>query len=341
MEDYCFTIDKYCLIKRITGIHIDHFVRSLEVKMNNFTLNFGTPVHCIEDQCGKLAKVAINPHNWQVTDLIVEEGLLLKHARVFPFSVVERAIADEINIAVYKEKFSKYPEFREVIVEHLPEGGTAEPALVHGSPYGLATSAPAVPVVRELLIEGVDDNLALIDKTTPLEAADGPFGNVIGLVVMPENGLITDLLVHKGTIFVDEFLLSMMVVERISSKGVFVNMTRAELTDLAAYDDEVSEADWDRLPTGEAITRPPEPAPYGGSTPFTINDEAALAGMIADALMKDPRTEDAVIEVIHDRGMVTLQGVVDNSATKQAAQMIATEFPGVVSVMNEMAVQKQ
>jgi hypothetical protein len=260
---------------------------------------------------------------------------------VFPFSVVERAIADEINITVHKEKFSKYPEFREVIVEHLPDGGTAEPALVHGSPYGLATSAPAVPLVREVLIEGVDDNLALIDKTTPLEAVDGPFGNVIGLVVMPENGLITDLLVHKGTIFVDEFLLSTMVVERISSKGVFVNMTRAELADLANYDDEGLEADWGRLPTDEAITRSPEPAPYGGSTPFTINDDAALAGMIADALMKDPRTEDAVIEVIHDRGMVTLQGVVDNSATKQAAHMITTEFPGVVSIMNELAVQKQ
>jgi osmotically-inducible protein OsmY len=63
--------------------------------------------------------------------------------------------------------------------------------------------------------------------------------------------------------------------------------------------------------------------------------------MIVDALMKDPRTEDAVLEVIHDRGMVTLQGVVDNSATKQAAHMITTEFPGVVSIMNELAVQKQ
>lgn len=69
-----------------------------------------------------------------------------------------------------------------------------------------------------------------------------------------------------------------------------------------------------------------------------LNNEAALAAMIAEALMNDPRTEDAVIEVIHERGMITLQGQVDGPDEKEAAEAIANSFPGVISVTNELSI---
>lgn len=319
------------------------YVTNLEVKMNDYILNFGLTVHCQEKQCGKLAKAAFNSQNWQVTDLVVEEGLLLKRARVFPLSVVEWATDEEINISVHEENLSNYPEYRETVVETVPQGALAEPVLVQGSPYGLATSAPATPTVRELVIEGVDDNLDLLDKDTPVKTVDTTIGKVHGLVVVPENGLITHVLVHRGTIFVEEFLLSTSMVERMSTKGVFINMTKDELDDLIEYDGE-QEYEWDQMPTDVELEADySRPGPYIDDEESVMhetimNDETALAALIADALMNDPRTADAVIEVIHERGMITLQGTVKNVETKHAAEQIAADYPGVVSVTNGLVI---
>ena len=96
--------------------------------MNDFILHFGAPVHCFEDQCGKLARVAFKPETRQVTDLIVEEGMILKRARVFPFTVVQKAADDNIEIDVQGKELGNFPEFRETVVEVAQEGASAEPA---------------------------------------------------------------------------------------------------------------------------------------------------------------------------------------------------------------------
>ncbi|MFZ0544186.1 MAG: BON domain-containing protein [Candidatus Promineifilaceae bacterium] len=314
--------------------------------MNDYILNFGTAVHCYDEQCGKLAKAAINSKNWQVSDLVIEEGLLLKRSRVFPLSVVEWATEDEISISVDENNLSKYPEYQETVIEKIPQGASAEPAIVQGSPYGLATSSPVVPTVKELVIKGVDDNLDLIDTTTPVKTLEETVGTVYGLVVTPENGLITHILVHKGTIFVDAFLLSTAVVNRITTAGVFVNMTRDELDDLIE-NDERQDRHWNQMPTDTKIEKDlHDLRPYIDKEEFVMhdtimNDETALAALVADALMNDPRTDDAVIEVIHERGIVTLRGTVEDIATKRAAEQIAAKYPGVVSVSNELAVDNR
>lgn len=222
--------------------------------MNDYILNFGTTVHCIDQQCGKLAKAAFNSENWQVSDLVVEEGLLMKRARVFPFSAVELATNDEITLSIHQDNLNDYPEYRETIIETVPDGHVTEPAIIQGSPYGLATSSPALPMVKDLVIEGVADYLDLLDKDTPVEAVDATVGRVRGLAVAPANGLITYVLVHRGTIFVEEFWLSTSMVERISTKGVFINLTKAELDDRIEYDED-KELFWDRMPTDESLNR--------------------------------------------------------------------------------------
>lgn len=321
-------------------------IAELEVNMNDYILIFGTPVHCFDDQCGKLAKAAFNPENWRVSNIVVEEGRLLKRTRVFPFSTIEMGTKEKVSIAVYEDELSEYPEYRETVIETMPPGGVPEPAIIQGSPYGIATSSPVVPMIKELIIEGVADHLELMDKDTPIEAADETVGKVRGLVVAPANGLITHLLVHRGTIFVEEFWLSTSKVDRMSTKGVFLAMTKNELDGRIEYDDERDHY-WDRLPTNEPLDGDAYDPPTNLNSEEQevheniMTNDATLAALIAEALMNDDRTEDAVIEVIHERGVITLQGRVEDPETKRAAEEIAAEFPGVISVTNEVAVNPQ
>lgn len=56
------------------------------------------------------------------------------------------------------------------------------------------------------------------------------------------------------------------------------------------------------------------------------------------ALASDPRTKEAAIEVANDRGIITLAGKVKSNEARQAAEEIARQQAGVVTVINELKV---
>jgi osmotically-inducible protein OsmY len=60
---------------------------------------------------------------------------------------------------------------------------------------------------------------------------------------------------------------------------------------------------------------------------------------VEDALSGDPRTQDAAIEVLNENGVVTLGGTVPERETSTAAESIAEQVDGVVSVVNEIQVR--
>lgn len=72
-----------------------------------------------------------------------------------------------------------------------------------------------------------------------------------------------------------------------------------------------------------------------------LSEEEKLAEKIREALSSAPETEDAVIEVIVDRGVVTLSGRVEDRETRQAAGEIAAKQADVVSVTNDLAVKEE
>lgn len=65
-----------------------------------------------------------------------------------------------------------------------------------------------------------------------------------------------------------------------------------------------------------------------------------LAAQVAMALFEDPRTSDAVIEVIDERGMITLDGEVNSAETREAAEEIARDVTGVTSVVNLLRLEQ-
>lgn len=64
-----------------------------------------------------------------------------------------------------------------------------------------------------------------------------------------------------------------------------------------------------------------------------------LQERVQKALTNDPRTQDAAIEVLNENGVITLGGTVARSKTSEAAESIANDIDGVVSVVNEIQVE--
>ena len=72
--------------------------------MRNFTFKLGANVYGRHEHCGQLTKIVIDPHHCQLTDLIVEEGLLFKRALVLPVAQVKEALGQTIILKISNDQ---------------------------------------------------------------------------------------------------------------------------------------------------------------------------------------------------------------------------------------------
>jgi len=70
-----------------------------------------------------------------------------------------------------------------------------------------------------------------------------------------------------------------------------------------------------------------------------ISTDQSLQAQVIAALLSDPLTDVAVIEVMNERGIITLKGRVDSVEISEAAERIAGEQPGVMQVVNALDIR--
>lgn len=301
--------------------------------MHEYDLQFGADVMTSGGKCGKLAAAAVNTDNLHVTHLIAEEGLLLKKARAFPFSIVHHA-GDTIDLAISAGAVDDYPQYREETIEVPAEGGSGgSSSWAGGGAYQVPT---ALPMARQKVRYGIPDERAVLERGATVTANDGRAGKLDHLMVEAETGAITHLVLQQGTLFPSRRVIPADMIESVSHSGIFLHATHDELETLPDYEAEAGAGDepapepYDELAPG---ADPAEPTAIRRDRP---GDD--LSTRVARALFEDPRTADSVIEVIDEHGIITLSGTVPNAQARAAAAGIAAAQPGVISVTNTLRV---
>lgn len=294
--------------------------------MNKLDSHFhmGAHIHCHDEPCGKLAKVAIDRDFLEITHLIVEEGFLLKRARVFPFSIIRRIDENDIYVNLQSDELANYPEYQERITEVPITDPIIRPEPTYNfNDVTLAGAQPDLGIRTAAQINrvGIPDNLIVIGSNTTIRNMENPIGKLDCLIADETTGQITGLVVRQGLIFTDYATLSIDWVEAIDNNDIVLRHSNRELHHLlSTAEDQVATAEHE------------QPASI-------LDNETLMSSEITQALNADPRTAKAVIEVIHDRGVVTLIGQVDNLEVRQTAEQIAAAYPNVVTVINELTIR--
>jgi hypothetical protein len=92
---------------------------------------------------------------------------------------------------------------------------------------------------------------------------------------------------------------------------------------------------------------PAESEPKGSQPGNSTTEQSAqevsekIAEEVSDALAEDPKTSASVIQVVNDRGVITLSGIVENEEAHASAAEIARRHEGVISVVNALEVQQK
>jgi osmotically-inducible protein OsmY len=72
----------------------------------------------------------------------------------------------------------------------------------------------------------------------------------------------------------------------------------------------------------------------------TINNEKEmnLNERLLKALAASPHTNEAVIEVVNENGLITLIGEVNSPETRQAVEQVVANEPDVITVINNLKI---
>lgn len=180
--------------------------------------------------------------------------------------------------------------------------------------------------------EGLVDPRAVLNQDMDVYAQDGEVGKLDSFITDPEQDeQITHIVVRQGFLLPTYIPVPISLVQGVDENGVHLATTKDGAKDIAnyAWPDDVNHV---QFQDDERV--------YGGFDRSKIlSHDLALRAVVADAISEDPVTENAVLEVVNEQGIVTLIGTVENANVRQAAEKIALQQPGVISVINSLKVQ--
>lgn len=182
--------------------------------MDELELIIGARVYCKNGKCGRLSKVAVEPQRGRVTHIIVEDGFLQRHSRVFPISAVAQATTGDIYLALAEDDLGQYPQYQEEVVER-PAPGDADGAKAGNGTNRGDIFTPPEPVIRQKIHQGISPELTVVERGTPIKGVKGAVGRLDYLLVNPHDGRILGLVMQQRTI-------PTSVVQAIDEHGISV-----------------------------------------------------------------------------------------------------------------------
>ena len=192
--------------------------------MHEFGLHMGARVHCQNGKCGKLTQVGVHPGTWQVTDVVVSKGFLMKEARVFPVSIIDHTEPDDVHLTLRSDDIFFYSKYRST------EGRQSVPDSPQQSMNNSGQRSDKLPqVYKEKAQKDPGLNREFLTGSTLVKNSEGFVGKLCDVVVDAETNEITHVIVQQGLHFPEYLEVPIVFVETISSNSIFLSLSQEEL----------------------------------------------------------------------------------------------------------------
>jgi uncharacterized protein YrrD len=204
--------------------------------MYNLALMLGANVYGRHKHCGQLTKIVVQPNNRQVTDIIIEDGLIFKRAIVLPVSQVDETFGQTIILKISGEQLSEFQAYGETTVEKGTSDWPAAKAVGEIEYVSLpTTNIPSLAMTREKTRLGVRSDALILDSNTNITCLEGSIGHLSRVIVDAKDHLISDLVFKQGTLFPRHYMVSTYYIDSLNEAQAQIAITRSEADQLAEY----------------------------------------------------------------------------------------------------------
>ena len=198
--------------------------------MQNVTIN--TQVVCTDGPCGKSTNVVINPVNYQVTHLVVEDKSLPDNAtRLVPVAKVAGVTPQQIQLNCARADVAKMPPFLVSNFVQVTDPGQAyQSGAAYSSQYVVADTG-----YDDIQEQNLPAGELALYSGMHVEASDGKIGTLGELVLDPKDGAITNLLMRKGHLWgTKEITIPVADIDFIDGNTVYLKLDKAAVNALPA-----------------------------------------------------------------------------------------------------------
>lgn len=207
--------------------------------MADATFTIGSSATCSDGPCGTVSRIVVDPVALQLTHLVVEPQHRSGLGRLVPLDLVQPGL-DGVQLHCTLDQFDALPHAEEN--DFLPGGSGYADYEAHelyywpyfgieGGPDPVTANASAI-VTHDTLPPGEVG----VRRGDRVHASDGEIGKVEGLVVDPDHGHVTHVLLQEGHLWGrKDVAIPIAVVQRMAD-GITVNMTKHEIGELPAVD---------------------------------------------------------------------------------------------------------
>ena len=208
----------------------------------------GAQVSCSDGAVGKVSRVVIDPVAKALTHLVVEPGLRQGPSRLVPLDlVIGGGGGGEVRLSCTKAEFENLEPAEETkFIPRTTSFGSFGAGDVLSWPYygagglgdldgiggaGGVGAEDGSPVPREVTYDTVPVGDVSVRRGQPVLATDGAIGHVQGLVVRPDTGHVTHVLLQEGHLWGRK-----EVAIPISAVDTTVDGTQLKITKKAVQD---------------------------------------------------------------------------------------------------------
>jgi uncharacterized membrane protein len=185
-----------------------------------------------DGEAGQSTHIIINPINRQVTHFVVQmsrEGEISDH--LVPLEAVENTSHDRIWVKLTVDELAELPDFT---VNHYLKAELSDypedQALMQ--PY---VTTPAVANLNRVVEEMVPPGQMALFRGTTVEATDGPIGKLSELLIEPESGQMSHLVVHTGGLLGrKEIILPLSAIAETTEEAIYLKLDKAAVEQLPA-----------------------------------------------------------------------------------------------------------
>jgi hypothetical protein len=198
--------------------------------MANVPIN--AQVECTDGSCGKSTHLIVNPVNHKVSHFVLQDKSLPDNpTRLVPAGNVVSATQQQITLNCTKSDVAKMPPFIVSSFVRRPAPGNAySPDPVYAPRYVIGDTA--YDEVQELNIP--EGGLAL-HSGMHVEATDGHLGKAHELVVDPNSGEITHLLMREGHLWSKkDVTIQVAAIDFVDADNVYLKLDKAAVEALPA-----------------------------------------------------------------------------------------------------------
>ncbi len=193
-------------------------------------LTLGGVVVCSDGECGRLARVIVDPRTRALTHLVVEPGHGDGPGHLVPLELAT-ATAEGVRLHCSKAELARLDEADET---RLPPGVDHDEHVLTTAPFaregGIRFGERPDP--RSIESEVVPLGEAEVRRGDPVYTTDGAIGHVRGLVIAGDEHQLTQILLDEGHIFGrKEVAIPATAVNRLDD-GLVLDLTTDQVRDL-------------------------------------------------------------------------------------------------------------